>query len=154
MIVLNLGTYPPKQCGIATFSMDLRNSLLLQGNEVRVMAVSEEKNRYDYPPEVVFEIDRQHQADYIKAASFINASPDIDLLIIQHEYGIFGGPDGEYIMDLVGLLEKPYVLVTHTVLPNPSRSCHYPNFISLQQEAIAQVHGKGSDTALFGRIGS
>ncbi|MGI6422779.1 MAG: glycosyltransferase family 4 protein [Syntrophomonadaceae bacterium] len=137
MIVLNLGTYPPKQCGIATFSMDLRNSLLLQGNEVRVMAVSEEKNRYDYPPEVVFEIDRQHQADYIKAASFINASPDIDLLIIQHEYGIFGGPDGEYIMDLVGLLEKPYVLVTHTVLPNPSRSCqNILNYLAGRASAI------------------
>lgn len=140
MVVLNLGTYPPKQCGIATFSMDLRDSLLLNGNEVRVMAVSEEKNKYDYPPEVVFEVDREHQPDYIRAASFINSRPDIDLLIIQHEYGIFGGTDGEYIMDLVGLLEKPYVLVTHTVLPNPSRSCKtILNYLAGRASAIVSM---------------
>ncbi|NLO22476.1 MAG: glycosyltransferase [Syntrophomonadaceae bacterium] len=140
MLILNLGTYPPKQCGIATFSMDLRNSLLLHGNEVKVMAVSEEKNKYAYPSEVVFEIDHQHQPDYIKAASFINSQPDIDLLIIQHEYGIFGGRDGEYIMDLVGLLEKPYVLVTHTVLPNPSRNCKsILNYLAGRASAIVSM---------------
>lgn len=140
MNVLNLGTYPPKQCGIATFSMDLRNSLLLHGNEVEVIAVSEEKNKYDYPPEVVFEIDRQHKPDYIKAASYINSRPDIDLLIIQHEYGIFGGADGEYLMDLVGSLEKPYVLITHTVLPNPSSSCkNILNYLAGRASAIVSM---------------
>ncbi len=140
MAVLNLGTYPPKQCGIATFSMDLRNSLLIHGNEVKVMAVSEEKNKYEYPPEVVFEIDRQHRPDYFAAASFINSAADVELVIIQHEYGIFGGMDGEYIMDLVGMLLKPYVLVTHTVLPNPTRSCkNILNYLAGRASAVVSM---------------
>ncbi len=140
MAVLNLGTYPPKQCGIATFSMDLRNSLMIHGNDVKVMAVSEEKNKYDYPQEVIFEIDQQHRPDYIKAAAFINSAPDIDLVIIQHEYGIFGGIDGEYIMDLVGLLLKPYVLITHTVLPGPTKNCkNILNYLAGRAAAIVSM---------------
>ncbi len=140
MTVLNLGTYPPKQCGIATFSMDLRNSLMIHGNDVQVIAVSEEKNKYDYPREVVFEIDRQQRPDYIQAAAFINSSEDIDLVIIQHEYGIYGGTDGEYIMDLVGHLLKPYVLITHTVLPSPTRSCkNILNYLAGRAAAIVSM---------------
>ncbi len=140
MAVLNLGTYPPKQCGIATFSMDLRNSLMIHGNDVKVMAVSEEKNKYHYPSEVIFEIDQQHRPDYVKAAAFINGAKDIDVVIIQHEYGIYGGMDGEYIMDLVGQLLKPYVLVTHTVLPSPTRSCkNILNYLASRAAAIVSM---------------
>jgi len=121
MTILNLGTYPPKQCGIATFSMDLRNSLLLQGNNVHVMAVSDNSYEYKYPKEVVFNIQQNKEQDYYNAATFINSSPHIKLLIIQHEYGIYGGDDGEYLLNLVNCLHKPYILVTHTVLPRPSK---------------------------------
>ena len=72
MTILNLGTYPPKQCGIATFSMDLRNSLLLQGHKVQVMAVSDDDSSYRYPEEVVFSLQQHHKQDYKKAAAFIN----------------------------------------------------------------------------------
>jgi len=120
--ILNLGTYPPKQCGIATFSMDLRNSLLLQGHKVQVMAVSDDDSSYRYPEEVVFSLQQHHKQDYIKAAAFINTAPHLDLLIIQHEYGIYGGEDGEYIREMVKLLHKPFILITHTVLPRPSKS--------------------------------
>ncbi len=122
MTILNLGTYPPKQCGIATFSMDLRNSLLLQGHKVQVMAVSDDDSSYHYPEEVVFSLQQHHKQDYVKAAAFVNTSPHIDLLIIQHEYGIYGGEDGEYIREMVKLLHKPFILVTHTVLPRPSKN--------------------------------
>lgn len=119
MRILNLGTYPPKQCGIATFSQDLRNSLCINGSQVDIMAISEEK--YAYGPEVVFNLRQQHKGDYVKAAAFINGSPGIDLLVIQHEYGIYGGSDGEYLLELIKLLHKPFVLITHTVLPKPSK---------------------------------
>ena len=121
MTIVNLGTYPPKQCGIATFSMDLRNSLLLQGHKVQVMTVSDEDSSYNYPDEVVFNLQQQRKRDYIKAAAFVNNNPQIDLLIVQHEYGIYGGEDGEYIQEMVKLLHKPFVLITHTVLPRPSK---------------------------------
>lgn len=120
MNFLNVGTYPPKQCGIATFSMDLRESLLLNGHQVAVLSVSDNTYDYDYPPEVLFNLRQDQLAEYSRAAAFINSHPGIDMVIIQHEYGIYGGSDGDYIIDLVKNLHKPYILICHTVLPHPS----------------------------------
>ncbi len=122
MQILNLGTYPPKQCGIATFSMDMRNSLILQGHKISIMAVSDDDSSYRYPSEVVFNLHQNQKQDYVKAANFINSAPNIELLVIQHEYGIYGGIDGEYVCELAKLLHKPFVLITHTVLPKPSKN--------------------------------
>ncbi len=120
MNFLNVGTYPPKQCGIATFSMDLRESLLFNGHQVTVLSVSDNSYDYDYPPEVLFNLRQDQLAEYSRAAAFINSHPRIDMVIIQHEYGIYGGSDGDYIIDLVKNLHKPYILICHTVLPHPS----------------------------------
>lgn len=122
MSILNLGTYPPKECGIATFSKDLRDNLARAGISVRIAAVSDTEYTYDYPEEVVYEIRQEIKKDYAKTARQINQSIDTDLVIIQHEYGIFGGVDGEYVLDFTGNLEKPFMLVPHTVLPCPSTS--------------------------------
>ncbi|MEN6461805.1 MAG: glycosyltransferase family 4 protein [Syntrophomonas sp.] len=121
MPVLNVGTYPPKQCGIATFSMDLRNSLIINDNQVQVLAVSDNSYQYRYPDEVRFIIKQEQIQDYIHAATWINNCSDINMVVIQHEYGIYGGNDGEYILEMVRLINKPYVVVTHTVLPHPSK---------------------------------
>lgn len=121
MFILNLGTYPPKECGIATFSQDLRDNLLRSGTRVSVAAVSDSEYTYDYPDEVLYEINQMAGTDYSVTARQINRS-NINLVIIQHEYGIFGGLDGEYILDFVRRLDKPYLLVAHTVLPNPSQN--------------------------------
>ena len=136
MILLNLGTYPPKQCGIATFSMDLRNSLLINGNEIKVMAVSDNSYQYHYTDEVLFNLKQNHKQSYIRAANFLNKAP-VELIIIQHEYGIYGGREGEYIMELVRLLHKPFVLITHTVLPRPSkRQKQVLNYLCSRASAI------------------
>ena len=121
MNIVNLGTYPPKQCGIATFSNDLRNSLIIHGHRVQAIAISDEDSIYKYPQEVILEMRQQRLSDYATAVNCINQRPDIDLLIIQHEYGIFGGEDGEYIQAMVKQLHKPFILITHTVLPVPSK---------------------------------
>jgi glycosyltransferase involved in cell wall biosynthesis len=121
LTILNLGTYPPKQCGIATFSADLRHSLVKNNCDVKVMAVSDENYQYSYPPEVLFNLKQNNIQDYVRAARFINSSAAIELVIIQHEYGIYGGEDGGYILELIRRLHKPYILITHTVLPQPSR---------------------------------
>ncbi|WP_061215316.1 glycosyltransferase family 4 protein [Syntrophomonas wolfei] len=136
MILLNLGTYPPKQCGIATFSMDLRNSLLINGNEVKVMAVSDNSYQYHYTDEVLFNLKQNHKQSYIRAANYLNKAP-LELIIIQHEYGIYGGSEGQYIMELVRLLHKPFVLITHTVLPRPSkRQKQVLNYLCSRASAI------------------
>ncbi|MBK5261232.1 MAG: glycosyltransferase [Peptostreptococcaceae bacterium] len=125
MIILNLSTYPPQQCGIATFSMDLRKSLLLQDCKFEVLAISDvEDNEYNYPSEVVLTLFINCKADYIKAAEYANSRTDVELIVVQHEFGIFGGTDGEYILEFVSRLKKPFVIITHTVLPHPTEYQH------------------------------
>ena len=136
MTILNLGTYPPKQCGIATFSMDLRKSLLLRGYKVDIMAVSDEEG-CRYSDEVVLTLLQNQIQDYRKAANFVNTNPDVELLVIQHEYGIFGGADGEHILELVRLLRKHFVLISHTVLPKPSE--HQKEILQALCEAAAGI---------------
>ncbi len=122
MSIINLGTYPPKLCGIATFSKDLRDNLTRVGVNMKIAAVSDTEYTYDYPEEVAYEIQQHIKRDYVKAAKQISQSPEIELVVIQHEYGIFGGADGEYVLDFAGNLTKPYLLVVHTILPYPSAS--------------------------------
>jgi glycosyltransferase involved in cell wall biosynthesis len=120
MYIVNLGTYPPKQCGIATFSKDLRDNLVRTGVGVGIAAVSDTEYTYDYPAEVVCEILQDVRKDYAKAARQINRSTEVDLVIVQHEYGIFGGADGSYVLEFTDSLEKPYMLISHTILPYPT----------------------------------
>ncbi len=145
MTIVNLGTYPPKQCGIATFSMDLYKSLLLQKNNVKIMAVFDTDFKDRYGKEVIFKIRQQKKRDYIKAAHHINNDPDIDMVIIQHEYGIYGGQDGEFIIDFIEMLNKPYIVVTHTVLPQPKRNQKYVlNKLCLNASAVVCMTEKSS----------
>ncbi|MDD2585410.1 MAG: glycosyltransferase family 4 protein [Syntrophomonadaceae bacterium] len=116
---LIVSTYTPRKCGIATFSKDLRDNLLSQGQKVLMAAISDPFTSYVYSPEVAFNIRQERRSDYVSCAKWANNNPDIEIVIIQHEYGIFGGQDGDYVLDLVAHLQKPYLLVTHTVLPRP-----------------------------------
>ncbi len=117
MILMNVGTYPPRECGIASFSKDLRDSVIRTGHSVWITALTDEK-KDGYPEEVRFCIQQNDSEDYLKAAYMINNSA-VDLVILQHEYGIFGGIDGALVIKLTAHLKKPYILVTHTVLPHP-----------------------------------
>jgi glycosyltransferase involved in cell wall biosynthesis len=122
MISMNiaiLSTYPPRECGIASFSKDLRENLSLWEQNVNVIAMNDEISFYDYPSEVVFEVNQEDKDDYKKAAEFINTS-DNDVVFVEHEFGIFGGQDGEYVIKFIESLKKPFVLNTHTVLESPS----------------------------------
>lgn len=118
-----LGTYPPRQCGIATFTRDL--AAAIGGADPRVstmtLALTDPGGQYDYPDEVAFEIRQGIRADYARAAEFINYS-DVDLVSIQHEYGIFGGDNGVYLLDFLAALHVPSIATLHTVLEHPSDS--------------------------------
>lgn len=119
MKIANLGTYLPKQCGIATFSNDLRRSLLVNDVDVDIIAISDDSYHYEYTDEVIYNISQNNRHDYKNAAYFINNNADIKAVIIQHEYGIFGGSNGNYLLDFVFNLNKPFLVITHTVLPKP-----------------------------------
>lgn len=119
-----ISTYPPRECGIATFTQNLLHAIQV-GNDISapsdtvVIAMNDFKRDYEYPPEVVFTINQEDQQDYIKAADFIDNS-DIDVCLLQHEYGIFGGESGIYVLSLINRLATPFIVTFHTVLKDPS----------------------------------
>jgi glycosyltransferase involved in cell wall biosynthesis len=121
-----VATYVPRQCGIATFTHDLASATRKsqfgqahQQNEVQILAVSDAPGVYAYNPTVRFELRQQNKMDYRDAADFLNVTP-IDVISLQHEFGIFGGQDGAFILTLLGNLKKPIVTTLHTVLQNPN----------------------------------
>ena len=114
-----LSTWPPRQCGIATFTQDLIEAIDSIGLvDTNVIAVNNSKER-EYNSKVIYEINQNQRADYIKLAQKLNSS-NIDLLVIEHEFGIYGGDCGEYILDLVNNIDIPVVTTFHTVLPKPN----------------------------------
>jgi glycosyltransferase involved in cell wall biosynthesis len=124
MKISYIGTYPPHQCGIATFTENLFKSMLLnvQNPEEKivgdVIAVHDSRESYAYPSEVKYQFSKNNQDDYIKAADFINASGS-SACIIEHEFGIFGGQSGVYILSLAHKLKVPLIVTLHTILDKP-----------------------------------
>ena len=118
-----LGTYPPRRCGIATFTRDLATGMQSADARVKAMAVAvtEAGGRHEYPEAVEYEIQQGTKGDYARAAEFVNYN-DVRWVSIQHEYGIFGGDDGAYMLDFLDALRVPAVVTLHTVLQNPSPS--------------------------------
>ncbi len=117
-----VSTYPPRACGIATYTRDLARALLLRDQIDRclVVAISDE-DESEYTDSNVRCRLYQHQLEsYLTAADFLNAS-DVEVVNIQHEYGIYGGEWGEYALSLYRNLKKPIVTTFHTVLRNPPR---------------------------------
>jgi len=119
---LFLGSYPPRECGIATFTEDVRDAYDgLGSTSSDVIAVTDAGADYAYPSCVIGEIQRDHRASYIEAARLANAHPS-DVVNIQHEYGLYGGERGQMLIDFLSRLRKPVVLTLHTTLPNPDEA--------------------------------
>jgi glycosyltransferase involved in cell wall biosynthesis len=118
--IVFLGTSLPRECGIATFTQDLLDELMhINGfNKPRIIAINNNKT-YDYQEQVLREIDQHKLSDYIETADYLSSS-DVDLLVIQHEFGIYGGESGEYLIPFVERLTIPFVVIFHTVLTKPS----------------------------------
>lgn len=121
-----VGSYPPRKCGIATFTQDLRTATIARfGDEsaAPVVALNDGSETYDYPPEVVFAIAEQDLSHYERAAEFLNRS-GVDVVCLQHEFGIYGGSAGGHVLSLVRALKMPVVTTLHTVLRDPSPEQH------------------------------
>ena len=117
-----IGSYPPRECGIGTFTQNLADAMLTNGkdiDEIMVVAMNDHNLKYQYPPEVKLSINQEQQADYLKAADFINES-GADACILEHEYGIYGGMSGVYILPLLHRLKVPLISTLHTILETPS----------------------------------
>lgn len=116
-----LGNYPPRQCGIATFTRDLREAVLSARPEwsCPVVAITDPHRSYDYPEDVRFELLESDARGYLRAADFLNMSL-ANALCVQHEFGIYGGPVGSHVISLLKRVHMPVVTTLHTVLSEPS----------------------------------
>jgi polysaccharide biosynthesis protein PslF len=119
--MLFLGSFPPRECGIATFMKDVVDSFdATFGTRSAVVAIDEPGGEGRvYPDQVVARLVQNDHESYRRIADFVNDYP-CDVLNIQHEYGLFGGDDGEWIVELIAGVRKPVVTSLHTVLPDPS----------------------------------
>ena len=119
-----IGNYLPRQCGIATFTTDLCAAISSEYGTARLMAlpVNDTEQGYDYPARVRWSLAQDDVKSYQDAAEFLNFN-NIDMVCLQHEYGIFGGPAGSHILHLLRGLKMPVVTTLHTVLrePNPDQ---------------------------------
>lgn len=116
-----IGNYLPRQCGIATFTTDICESFAANNPGVQCFAVpiTDIEEGYHYPERVRFEIQEQDIDSYKAAADFLNLN-DVDIVCLQHEYGIFGGKAGGHILSLLRNLRMPLITTLHTILENPS----------------------------------
>ncbi len=112
-----IGSCMPRRCGIATFTGDLADGIALAAPhaDVRCLAMNDRPEGYRYPPRVWFEVNQHRQGEYRLAADFLNMSK-VDVCCLQHEFGLFGGPSGKYILDMLRRLRMPIVATLHTVL--------------------------------------
>lgn len=115
-----MSTYPPRECGIATYTKDLVDAIsrLYVVKEPVVLAINDKGSYYNYGSEVEFQIERERVESYIEAAEYVNDS-DIDIINLQHEFGLFGGVWGEHVLSFLEKLEKPIITTLHTVFLEP-----------------------------------
>lgn len=117
-----IGNYLPRKCGIATFTSDLVKAISARSPETDCWAVAmnDKPEKYNYPKKVRFEIDQHKLVDYRLAAEFLNIH-QVDAVCLQHEFGIFGGPAGSHVLELLEELSAPVVTTLHTVLTEPEK---------------------------------
>jgi glycosyltransferase involved in cell wall biosynthesis len=131
-----IGNYLPRQCGIATFTTSLCESVAAAhpGLSCFALPITDTPEGYAYPDRVRFEIEEKSLDSYRRAADFLNSN-NPDIVCLQHEYGIFGGEDGFFLLSLIRKLRMPIVTTLHTILKNPS---------ARQRRIIAEITERSS----------
>jgi glycosyltransferase involved in cell wall biosynthesis len=134
-----LGNHVPRQCGIATFTTHLTDAIASEYPEIDcfVLAMNDVGRRHAYPPRVRFEIAQGDLTSYRRAADFLNVNP-VDVICVQHEYGIFGGKAGAHVLALLRELRMPIVTTLHTILaePNPMQRSVMDELTSLSERVV------------------
>ena len=148
-VVLLISSYPPRECGIATYSQDLLTALNQQFDgsfELQVCALESGFTDYQYPKEVTYTLNVDLPMEFGVLADKINADKRINLILIQHEFGLFRMDKGESFLMLIQSLKKRVVTVFHTVLPNPdaTRNCHVQS-IGLFSDSIIVMTNHAAD---------
>ena len=134
-----VGNYLPRRFGIATFTTDLCDAIHKEygATELLALPANDTEEGYIYPDRVRFQLSEDTLASYRQAADFLNFN-NIDLVCLQHEYGIFGGPAGSHILEMLRRLEMPFAATLHTVLrdPNPDQRAVMEEIATLSDRLI------------------
>jgi glycosyltransferase involved in cell wall biosynthesis len=134
-----VGNHLPRRCGIATFTTDLCDAIHSEcaSTELLALPVNDTQEGYDYPDRIRFELAQDEIASYRQAADFLNFS-NVDLVCIQHEYGIFGGDAGAHILELLRHLQAPVLTTLHTALrdPNPDQRAVMAEIAALSDRLV------------------
>lgn len=150
--VVHVGTYPPRECGIATFSFDLIENidkLFVFFDEAKVVAMNSTLlEKKSYPEKVIFEISENNCSQYEKVAEELNNMSNLKVVSIQHEFGIFGNNFGENILVFLEKIQKPVVITMHTVLPNPEEKMKEIVIKMIEKSAQIVVMTKASKDIL------
>jgi glycosyltransferase involved in cell wall biosynthesis len=139
-----LGNYLPRACGIATFTYDLAEAVAQQAGSAQpviVTAMNDRPDGYAYPERVKFEIRQDNQVDYARAADFLNFSR-IDVISLQHEYGIFGGEAGSNLLTLIRDLHRPLVVTCHTLYEDPEQ---------MQREVFTEIAARATKLVVLSK---
>ena len=132
-----IGNHTPRQCGIATFTADVANSLIFNGIPTDVVAMNDRAKGYEYPPIVKYQIPEKRVGSYRAAADYLNLN-DYSVVCLQHEYGIFGGSAGRHVLNLLRNLQMPLVTTLHTLLEEPDSEQHQvlQEIVQLSQRVV------------------
>ncbi|MCI0745444.1 MAG: glycosyltransferase family 4 protein [Verrucomicrobia subdivision 3 bacterium] len=141
-----VGDYLPRKCGIATFTADLCTAVAAEhpDTECLVVPVNDIETGYDYPNDVRFEIQEQDFSSYQRAADFLNLS-NVDVVSLQHEFGIYGGTSGSHVLALMRNLKMPVVTTLHTILRQPTPD---------QRRVMKELSGRSTRLVVMAQKGS
>jgi len=121
--ILIVTSFPPRKCGIATYSQDLINAIEDKYNDsfsIKVCALQKRDSSLKYPAEVNYILKTSQKDEYKRLALEINSDKCIEIIYLQHEFGLYGGEYGDFVLDFLDTLNKPVITTFHTVLPNPN----------------------------------
>lgn len=156
-----ISSYIPRKCGIATFTKDLTTAInLLNPLALAEIVAMDNMLTHDaiiYPHEVRFRIFDQKKSEYARVASAINKDPSIDLVCLQHEFGIYGGSEGRLVLEFLGKVSRPVVVTLHTVLEQPTpevqsiiraickKASAVVVMLASSKETLAKIYGVSKD---------
>ena len=122
--VIYVSTYIPQKCGIATFTKDVTNAINMINPKAlaEIMVVVKKNEDLEFPWEVKHKIEFENRQSYLEAANYVNHS-SCDVVLVEHEFGIFGGDCGSYLLDFLKAVKKPKVMTCHTLLEDSESDC-------------------------------
>ena len=137
--VLFITSYPPTDCGNTTYTQDLMNAIKNKFGKsfsLKVCALQEKDTELSYPDEVKYVLNTNKLEQYDLLAQNINSDTKLDIVFIQHEFGLYGGNYGDYLLQLLGEINKTVITAFHTVLPNPN-----PELLTVVQSIATLSNG-------------